>query len=444
MLIYSTDITSRLRWIATTLLGNEVAFTSSKEDFIVCETLKINYSFERISNDEFFIQPNGLLSQTTIQSQLIECFKWNGLTVFFKTIGDIPFDIFAAAFYLLSRYEEYLPHIKDNYGRYAAANSLAYKENFLHLPLVNLWMKEWEKEVNAKWQIMQGNAYQFCISTFSFIPTYDIDIAYAYLHQPILKNVIGFYKDLLKTDFDKVLERATVYSNKKTDPFDVYNWLDALHEKMQLTPIYFFLTCIKKGKYDKNLTIRNKALQQLYRQLAAKYSFGIHPSWKSGDDELQERLGKKQKHNLLLKEIQALNKLTEQPIKKSRQHYLRFEIPHTFRKLISVGITEEYSMGYGGSNGFRASYCLPYYWYDIEKESITSLQLHSLCFMDANAIFKKDYSVDEAAIELKQYFDIVKLVGGEFICLFHNHFLTEQKEWLEWRRLYENFLKTTC
>jgi len=37
-------------------------------------------------------------------------------SAFFKSEGDYPFDIFSAVFYLLSRYEEYLPYKKDMYG----------------------------------------------------------------------------------------------------------------------------------------------------------------------------------------------------------------------------------------------------------------------------------------------------------------------------------------
>ena len=40
------------------------------------------------------------------------------------------FDVFSASFYLVSRYEEYLPYVKDMYERFQAENSLAYKHNF--------------------------------------------------------------------------------------------------------------------------------------------------------------------------------------------------------------------------------------------------------------------------------------------------------------------------
>jgi hypothetical protein len=78
------------------------------------------------------------------------------------------------------------------YGRYAHSNSIAYKNNFLHLPLVQLWLLELEKKIQELYP-----DYAFTKRRFSFVPTYDVDIAFCYLHQPFFKNLLGFYKDLL-------------------------------------------------------------------------------------------------------------------------------------------------------------------------------------------------------------------------------------------------------
>ena len=431
MIIYSSYSTARLHYIIATLFGNDTILTSSKEEFIHSASFKINYSDERISNDEFFIQPHGLLFETNIQLQIIECFEWNGVKVFFKTAGDIPFDIFAAAFYLISRYEEYLPHELDMYGRFAHTNSLAYKENFLQIPLVNLWLKEIEKH---------HSSFTIHHSPFTFIPTYDIDIAYAYLHQPFFKNLFGFYNDLFKFNFEKFTERSNVYSGWKKDPFDTYDWLDALHQQYQLQPIYFFLCIIEHGEYDKNISIKSKALQQLYRSIADKYEVGIHPSWKSGDVSRESGIQRSEK-NLLQKEIHTLNNIIQKDIVSSRQHYLRFTLPDTYRQLIALGMKHEHSMGYGSINGFRASYTLPFYWFDLKENKITGLMVHPFCYMEANSFFEQKYSAEQAVAELQQYHDIVKSVNGEFITLFHNHFLTEQPQWIAWRKMYADFLE---
>ncbi|OIR08304.1 hypothetical protein GALL_94720 [mine drainage metagenome] len=429
ILIYSNHITARLQYITQTLFGEQFALTASKEKFLEHSGTKINYSSQSIDSTAFQITPHSLLFETEIKQQEINCFNWDGLKVFFKTTGDIPFDIFAASFYLLSRYEEYLPHQKDEYGRYAHSNSLAYKESFLKLPLVNLWLREFN---------IQYSIFNIQYSAFKFIPTYDIDIAFAYRHQPLWLNVFGFYRDLFVGNFEKVIERGNVYSGNKKDPFDVYDWLNELHERHQLNPLYFFLVAQKRKGVDKNISPRKKAMQDLIQQHAKKCEVGIHPSWQSRDEESRESgVGSQE----LKKEISFLKNIVQHTVTKSRQHYLRFTIPQTFRRLIDAGIADEYSMGYGTINGFRASYTLPFYWFDLEKNETTNLLLHPFCFMDANSIFEQKYSVEQTAKELQHYFDVVKKVNGELITLFHNHFLTEQEQWIAWRKMYEDFLK---
>jgi hypothetical protein len=291
------------------------------------------------------------------------------------------------------------------------------------VPLVNLWILLLEG-------VIQNSKFKIQNSKFSFVPTYDIDIAYSYLHKPVWKNVLGFFRDLLQGKFEQVMERGNVYTGKQKDPFDTYEWIDGLHEKYNLEPIYFFLTIIKRGEYDKNLLARSKPLRQLYNRLSKKYFSGLHPSWQSGTDEW-----------LLEKECKTLESIIGKPITISRNHYLRFNVPHTYRRLIAAGIQKDYSMAYGTINGFRASYALPFRWYDLENESATDLELHPFCFMEANSFFEQHYSAEQAGEEMQYYHDIVKNVNGEFVTLFHNHFLTEQAEWIEWRRMYESFLQ---
>jgi hypothetical protein len=61
--------------------------------------------------------------------------------------------------------------------------------------------------------------------------------------------------------------------------------------------------------------------------------------------------------------------------------------------------------------------------------------------MDANAFFEEKLSVEEATQSLQSYHDVVKKVNGTFIIIYHNHFLTKQPNWLQWRNVYTTFLK---
>jgi len=116
-----------------------------------CSTAKINYSNESIEESEIQIIPHGLVFQNEVEEQHISCFHWGDVPAFFQTSSnEIPFDIFSAAFYLIARYEEWLPFEADQYGRYGHTNSIAYKNNFLHLPLVQIWLIKLERILQKK------------------------------------------------------------------------------------------------------------------------------------------------------------------------------------------------------------------------------------------------------------------------------------------------------
>src|ERR1700691_4356011 len=124
MTLFTSHITPRLRYIieffSQELFDDPVAIhiTTDPTAFCAASGPRINYSEESF-HDCFHLRPNGLLFETTIRPVEITCITHNDQKAFFPTGRDLPFDIFAASFYLLSRYEEYLPHPKDEYGRFA-------------------------------------------------------------------------------------------------------------------------------------------------------------------------------------------------------------------------------------------------------------------------------------------------------------------------------------
>jgi len=433
LILYTPNITPRLHYIVD-FVGKELQLdklriTSSSLEFSNYTGPKINYTGNRISEREIWIRPHGLLFETGIKEQHTECFEVNGYKAFFKTGGDFPFDIFSASFYLLSRYEEYLPHTKDMYGRYAYNNSIASKESFLHLPLVNIWLKDLKTLLNQRFP---GLVLSTQYSPLKILPTYDIDIAWSYKHKGWWRNTGGLFRSLLKGQWSMVKERWRVVSGKQQDPFDAYEWMNRLHKQYGLKPHYFFLVPEKRGRYDKNISPASKAMRELIRDHAARYATGIHPSWRSGDDR-----------SLLKKEIETLTILTERNVVSSRQHYIRFSLPEGYRRLIDAGIRYDYSMGYGSINGFRASVASAFYWYDLENEKQTELMLFPFCYMEANSFYEQKMSAPQALDELRQLYKTVRSVNGLFIMIWHNSFLGTDKLYTGWRDIYEQFIKET-
>jgi hypothetical protein len=422
LLIYSHTTSPRLQYICNfifaELLGNEFSITIDSEEFKNYEGIKINYSNQQFEFTSFTIQPHTLLFETGIKEQAPDCFENNGSKAFFKTIGsDFSFDIFAASFYLLSRYEEHLPHNKDMYGRYAHENSLAFKEGFLNMPVVNIWVTELALKLKGKYSI-----FNVQYSMFKFLPTYDIDIAYSYKYKGLLRNIGGFLKS-------PSLERIKVLLGLQKDPFDSYERLHQLHQKNNLQPIYFFLVAEKNALYDKNILPHKNVMWQLVKQHAKKYTIGLHPSWQSGDIP-----------SLLKNEKAYLEAMGEIKITASRQHYIRFNLPEGYQKLINAGITDDYSMGYGSINGFRASVASSFFWYDLEQEQQTDLQIRPFCFMDANSFYEQKFTAAQAYDEMLHYYKICKEVNSTLITIWHNNFLGGDKVFADWREVYEKFI----
>ena len=400
-------------------MGVDFTVMIDSEEFKNYDGIKINYSNSKIENVGFSIQNHSLLFENDIKEQSIECFEVNNYKAFFKTENsDLQFDIFAASFYLLSRYEEYLPHKKDMYGRYAYENSLACKENFLTLPLINIWVKELVAVIIKKY-----STFNIQYSIFNYLPTNDIDIAYSFKHKGLLRNIGGFLRS-------PSLERIKVLLGSKKDPFDAYEYLDALHKKNNLQSFYFFLVAEKNGQYDKNISPHKEAMWQLVKQHVKKYTIGLHPSWQSSDN-----------FSLLKKEKGQLEAMAGQTgITNSRQHYIRFNLPGGYQRLAAAGITDDYSMGYGSINGFRASVASSFFWYDLEKEEQTALRIHPFCFMEANSFYEQKYSAQEAYEEMTHYYEQCKAVNGTLITIWHNNFLGGDKIFAGWREAYERFI----
>ncbi len=452
MLLFSTHITPRLSYIVDFVSQElfdepaQIEITTDLAVFAAATGPRINYSDLAIE-DCFSIRPallqtappppappppgstqsapHSLLFETGIHPAEIECFFFNGQKVFFASEGDLPFDIFSAAFYLLSRYEEYLPHEKDEYGRYAHTASLAWREGFLDQPLVNTWLQEFKSALLLRYP---GLVYRYPV--FKFIPTYDIDSVYAYLHKGWRRNIGGALKALAAGRWRHVKERIRVLQGREQDPFDVYEWLDSLHLYCRMRPYYFMLAAARRKGVDGNTPRSGPGLQDLVRYHAVGSRLGVHPSWQSGDRDM-----------VLKDEIEWMEKISGQKMIRSRQHYIRFTLPQTYRRLLQCGIVQDFSMGYGSINGFRASAASSFYWYDLEKEEMTGLRLFPFCFMDANAYYEQHYTAGQAMTELMHYYHQVRKVNGLMVTIWHNSILGRDIEFAGWKEVYEVFLK---
>ena len=147
ILVYTHQITPRLSYVFNILfkhfLSYDIRLTVHLDEFISFDGMKISYTKKPLGNELFF-SSHSILFEKGILDQSIHVKSWNGKKIFFEQTESsaLPFDVFAASFYLLSRYEECLPHIKDRFHRFPAKESLAYKNDFLKVPIIEYWLKD--------------------------------------------------------------------------------------------------------------------------------------------------------------------------------------------------------------------------------------------------------------------------------------------------------------
>src|SRR4029078_6891160 len=120
MLIYSHTITNRTRYIMNLLFNDMMGITTTLTDnpdiFKQAQGPRLAYGFHRFTDDAIFIEASGILFESGIKELNPRCFEYQDQKFLFPGNGDLPFDIFSGAFYLLTRSEEYLPSEKDKYG----------------------------------------------------------------------------------------------------------------------------------------------------------------------------------------------------------------------------------------------------------------------------------------------------------------------------------------
>lgn len=431
MIVFATTITPRLLhavdWLGNYLFGKPLSIITNESELPENDSI-LNYSAIILPVSCFQVQPHTLLFETGIRQQEIEIKHHQNQPYFFSTAGDFHFDIVAASFYLMQRYEEYEPHRKDDYGRYAPVNSLAYKHHFLHLPLVDLWMQNFKTALQSTFK---EHHLPFIERKFQFTPTYDVDIAYDKLGKGWLRNLAGLYRSLYKRKLPQLVQQFSINAAEKKDLFDIFDELHALHTTYSLRPVYFFLMAQQQKGVDKNINPAKKIYRQLIQTIAADYQTGIHLSAASYGSVAT-----------MLAEKNLLAHISQHPIIANRNHYLLFNLPKTYEALQKspLLIREEYSMGYSTTNGFRASTCSPYYWYNVETDQSTTLQIFPFCYMEATSIFHLRHTPQQALEALRQFHEIVKGVNGQLITIFHNHLIGRHTDGRQWMEIYRQFL----
>ncbi len=409
VIVYSSVKSPRLEYIAEhifhNILGIDYQIVTNRETFLKSGDYCINYS-ERDLSKGLWIQPTRLLFEKGVFSQKIKVIKDGQIPYFYaKEKGDFPFDIFAASFYLLTRYEEYFPTKEDNHGRFKIEESLASKEGFLQIPVVDRWAYQ------LKDALLKQNKNPDCfrLREFRMITTFDIDHPFLYKNKGITKNTLGSIKDLKDRDLKKLKERLHVFLRLKEDPyFQSLKNIVELH-KQHNRPCYLFIHIGGYGKFDRRTIYPLRRYYKYLNAVKKDVYFGLHPSYVASFDEY-----------LIRKEKLKLERIVNSKIKRNRQHFLRMKTPDTYQTLNRLNFSEDFTLTYPSQAGFRAGTAIPFHFFDLIENEKTPLLIRPTIIMDATLNSYMKLNPKEAIDLIDSLAKECKLSGGDFCLLWHN------------------------
>ncbi|MGJ8549728.1 polysaccharide deacetylase family protein [Winogradskyella wichelsiae] len=428
LLVYTHKITPRVTYtfkhICKRILGLEVRFTSKVEDFIAHDSLKMSYAKKPLSN-ELFVRSNDLLFDHGLTDLEINVQKWDDTKGFFATSerSDLPFDIFAASFYLLSRYEEYLPHVKDDYGRFLASESLAYHNDFLSQPVVDIWAYKLQDVLQARF-----SDYNFPGRKYMVQPVIDVPMAYYFKHKGFLRTIGGTLNDLRRLKLKQLYYRYTVLMGFKRDPYDTFKWIVRKQKSNKIKFMVLFLIG-DYSTYDKNINTTKKDFISLIKSISDYCSVGLKASYFSLNDVA-----------ILKKEKLKMETITHVDLNAVRHSFSKLNLPISYRNLVELEINQDFTMGYIDTLGFRAGTCTPFQFYDLDYEVQTPLQINPYHCLDFALL--KYHSLLDKTEHLQKIIEEVKAVNGIFTPIFHNYSFSDLERWKGFRSLFNLILES--
>ncbi len=428
VLVYVDAITTRMQYafqfVLKEIAGMEWAFSTDQLFFHQYEGPKFNYSAKAISN-ELHLKPATLLFENGIDS--------NRFTKSVKHLnewfpGNLPelenLDIFAATFYLISRYEEYFESKYDNYGRYIPQQSILVKLDLLQTPVIDQWAIHFRKLLLARFPQLSYQKRSYAVQ-----PTIDVDRAFLFKARPFFNQLGAIGKELITLKWGQLKDRLLTVFGWTNDVYDVFIALEKLHASHQLKAIYF-LHCANDEAPDKNINLTNRDFLLLIQQLSLSATVGLHSSFKSFNNPTK-----------LKEELAFLTAKLGYAIDLNRQHFLCWNPTLYPENLLKNGFRNDYTMGYPQRNGFRAGTCTPFLHYNLQKEKIEALSWHPLAIIEsAYQAYPQEQNKEQWAC-WHEIITAVKQVDGTLTIAYHNHSYSNYGPFKGWAATYDKLIQ---
>lgn len=344
------------------------------------------------------------------------------------------FDLFGTAFFLLSRYEEAIVDERDEYDRFPARASLAFREGFLNRPIINEYLEVLWHAMSRLWLGLERRSHGFEVQVSA-----DVDAPYCH-------GVKSLYHALRRSAGDLVKRRnplQAVATNLNhfafsrghyyLDPhYRYFDWIMDENEKVGNRVTFYFIADHTSDDKDGCYELTEPAIIDLIRRIDSRgHEIGLHPSFNTYKDCDQT-----------VREADRLRLVLEREVPRqaaigTRQHYLRWDVMYTPSNHEAAGLTHDASLSFADHAGFRSGTCYEYTMYSLADRRPLAVAARPLVVMECTVIDKMYMNLGAgtaAASYIDELKDTCRLYGGIFSILWHNSRLSTAGE----RKLYSS------
>ena len=430
VLVYTHQITPRLTYIFKhifeNMLGVSIGFTKTIETFVAHSGPKFSYTKKQLGN-EYFIPAHTLLYEQGVKLQTLDVESLDGFPIFFKTKVDsfFSFDIFAASFFLLSRYEEVLPHIKTPQEFFDPAQSIAGQYGFLELPVVDLWVKYLQKNLTLVFPEFFNTNDEKKKSIKNVL--IEVLVPFRYKHRSLLVSLSDFFKSLWTFDLLQLFEQLAVLFRIKEDPFNTFNTWKYFFKSSTVSPKIFFLFS-ESSSFQSTVSIFNLSYQKIIKTMSDLFSLGLLVSVKS---QLKAS-------EFLELEKNNFQSLTHKPISDIRMSSEIQNLNTVYESLVVQEFNSDYSMGYQKTFGFRAGTATPFYFYSLSNEFQLPLKIIPIITTEMGL---KIMSPEKAFQLLNDIHENLPLSSSSLTIVISNRFFSPIDENKSWLQEFKNYIK---
>ena len=109
--------------------------------------------------------------------------------------------------------------ILENSGYFDPSHSISMKFNFLELPIVDLWIAKFEKQLASNFHEIDKKNDRKPSKILLEVP-----LAFRYSNRSFLENLEDIFSSVLKLNFKHLINQILVLIRLKNDPFDTFDY----------------------------------------------------------------------------------------------------------------------------------------------------------------------------------------------------------------------------